>query len=83
MKKKTRSILEEINSIAPKSSKEQILSYRSENVLGSAIQLLEYIETNFEDSTQADLRKRFMLSLKNKDMGIFERGVRKLKKNAS
>mgnify|MGYP000066544702 FL=1 len=83
MKKKTRSILEEINSIAPKSSKEQILSYRSENVLGSAIQLLEYIESNFEDNTQADLRKRFMLSLKNKDMGIFERGVRKLKKNAS
>ena len=83
MKKKTRSILEEINSIAPKSSKEQILSYRSENVLGSAIQLLEYIETNFEETTQADLRKRFMLSLKNKDMGIFERGVMKLKKHAS
>ena len=56
MKKKTRSILEEINSLAPKNSKDQILSYRSENVLGGAIQLLEYIESNFDEKIQADLR---------------------------
>mgnify|MGYP001163486465 FL=1 len=82
MKKKTRSILEEINSLAPKTSKDQILSYRSENVLGGAIQLLEYIESNFDEKIQADLRKRFMLSIKNRDMGIFERGIRKIRKNA-
>ena len=60
-----------------------MLSYRSENVLGSAIQLLEYIEQNFDDNTQADLRKRFMLSLKNRDIQIFERGIKKLRKNAN
>lgn len=83
MKKRTRSILEEINSMAPRTTKDQVVEMRSQNVLSGAIQLLEYIEKNFDETVQADLRKRFMLSLKNKDMSIFERGVKKLRKNAN
>jgi|TARA_B100000900_G_C20595504_1_gene723228 hypothetical protein len=83
MKKRTRSILEEINAMAPRTTKDQVVEMRSQNVLSGAIQLLEYIEKNFDETAQADLRKRFMLSLKNKDMSIFERGVKKLRKNAN
>jgi len=83
MKKKTRSILEEINAIAPRTSKDQVVQHRSENVLSGAIQLLEFIEKNFDDEQSADLRKRFMLSLKNRDKTIFERGIKKIRKNAN
>ena len=58
MKKRTRSILEEINSMAPRTTKDQVVEMRSQNVLSGAIQLLEYIEKNFDETVQADLRKR-------------------------
>ena len=79
MKKRTRSILEEINSIQPKRDKVQILESRGNNAISSIINLLEMIDTNYDAETAQDLTKRIMLSIKNRDSDRFMRGVKKIR----
>lgn len=79
MKKRTRSLLEEINSIAPVKDKSQLLESRGLNALSGIINLLEMIDTNFDADTAADLNKRIMLSIKNRDNDRFVRGIKKLR----
>ncbi len=79
MKKRTRSILEEINSIQPKRDKVQILESRGNNAISSIINLLEMIDTNYDAETAQDLTKRIMLSIKNRDSDRFIRGVKKIR----
>ena len=79
MKKRTRSILEEINSIQPKRDKVQILESRGTNAISSIVNLLEMIDSNFDAETASDLTKRVMLSIKNRDSDRFIRGVKKVR----
>lgn len=79
MKKRTRSILEEINSIQPKRDKVQILESRGVNAISSIINLLEMIDSNYDAETASDLTKRVMLSIKNRDNDRFMRGVKKVR----
>tara|TARA_Y100000022_G_C13105763_1_gene308925 strand:- start:50 stop:298 length:249 start_codon:yes stop_codon:yes gene_type:complete len=79
MKKRTRSILEEINSIQPKRDKVQILESRGVNAISAIINLLEMIDSNYDAETASDLTKRVMLSIKNRDNDRFMRGVKKVR----
>jgi hypothetical protein len=81
MKKRTRSLLEEINSIAPVKDKVQILENRGNNAISSIINLLEMIENDYSPEIQQDLTKRIMLSIKNRDNDRFMRGLKKIKKS--
>jgi hypothetical protein len=81
MKKRTRSLLEEINSIAPLNDKVQILENRGNNAISSIINLLEMIENDYSPEIQQDLTKRIMLSIKNRDNDRFMRGLKKIKKS--
>lgn len=40
---------------------------------------MEMIDTNFDEDTAADLQKRIMLSIKNRDPERFNRGIKKLR----
>ena len=51
MKKRTRSILEEINSIQPKRDKVQILESRGVNAISAIINPLEMIDSNYDAET--------------------------------
>ena len=66
MKKRTRSILEEINSISPTKDKTGIVESRGSNAIQSIINIMEMIDTNFDNDTASDLQKRIMLSIKNR-----------------
>ena len=81
VKKRTRSLLEEINSIAPVKDKAQLLESRGNNAISSVINLLEMIDNNFTGEQAQDLQKRIMLSIKNRDTDRFIRGVKKLRGN--
>jgi hypothetical protein len=81
MKKRTRSLLEEINSIAPLKDKVQILENRGNNAISSIINLLEMIENDYSPEIQQDLTKRIMLSIKNRDNDRFMRGLKKIKRS--
>jgi|TARA_Y100001947_G_C10176143_1_gene234502 hypothetical protein len=79
MKKRTRSLLEEINALAPVKSKTAILESRGNNAISSIINILEMIDSNYDDATAQDLTKRIMLSIKNRDPERFNRGVKKIR----
>ena len=79
MKKRTRSLLEEINSIAPRKDKTSILESKGNNAISSIINILEMIDSNYDEETAQDLTKRIMLSIKNRDAEHFNRGVKKIR----
>tara|TARA_B100000900_G_scaffold34967_1_gene26347 strand:+ start:11657 stop:11905 length:249 start_codon:yes stop_codon:yes gene_type:complete len=79
LRKRTRSILEEINSISPLKDKTGIVESRGSNAIQSLINIMEMIDTNFDKDIAADLQKRIMLSIKNRDPERFNRGIKKLR----
>lgn len=78
MKRKTRSILEEINAMSPKRDKRQIVEANAEQVIVTAINLIDLINETFDVETAADLNKRLINSIRTKDPRKFKRGVSKL-----
>jgi len=78
MKRKTRSILEEINSMSPKRDRRQLVEANAAQVIATAINLIELINETFDDETAADLNKRLINSIRTKDPRKFKRGVSKL-----
>jgi c-di-GMP-related signal transduction protein len=81
MKKRTRSLLEEINNIAPIRDNVELIENRGANILGSMINLLEMIEQTYDAETAQDLQKRLILDLKHKEQNRFIKGVKKLRDN--
>lgn len=79
MEKRTKSLLEEINSISPKRDKTQLIESRGTNALGAIINLLEMIDSNYDAETAADFQKRVLLSIKSRDNTRFLRGIKKLR----
>lgn len=79
MKKRTKSLLEEINDLTPKMDRSQKLENRGVNALASIINLFEMIEQEYDQDTALDLQKRIMLSIKNRDNDRFLRGVKKVR----
>ena len=78
MKRKTRSILEEINSMSPNRDRKQIVEANAEHVIVTAINLINLINETFDVETAADLNKRLINSIRTKDPRKFKRGVSKL-----
>jgi predicted secreted Zn-dependent protease len=79
LKKRTRSLLEEINDLAPSRDMTSLLESRGTNAISALINLMEMIDTNYDSVTAQDLQKRIMLSVKNRDPELFNRGVKKLR----
>lgn len=81
MRKRTRSILEELNSIIPTKNKHAIIENRAEHIIHSCLNLLQQIEENFSPAEADELQKRFFSSLRNKDPLRFERGIKKMQES--
>ena len=80
--KKTRSILEELNQISVDRDRNHVVSNRGEHVINSAINLIEQIETHFDEKTAKDLTNRLVNSIKGKDVRKFSRGITKIIKES-
>ena len=81
MKRKTRSLLEELNDFAVNKRAENVVESRATHIIESAINIVEMIRTNFEGETAQDLEKRFYNSIKSGDPNKFMRGIKKIKSN--
>ena len=79
MKKRTRSLLEEINSLAPKKDKTALLESKGNNAISSIINILEMIDSNYDNDTAQDLTKRIKLRIKNRDPERFNRAVKRIR----
>lgn len=79
MKRTTRSLLEELNSIALKKDNEAVVESRAAHVINSAINLLNLIKENYSPDQAYELERRFINSIKSSDPNKFVRSIRKLR----
>jgi len=81
MQKKTRSILEELDSLCNERDKVHMLESRASNVIASAIRLLEQIEGLYPDEQAENLTRKLLNAIRTKDPGRFTRSLRKTDAN--
>ena len=81
MKRTTRSLLEELNSITEKKNSEAIIEARATHVIDSAINLLTLIRENFSTEDAYELERRLINSIKGSDPSKFTRSIRRLRDN--
>ena len=81
MKRSTKSLLEELNSITFKKNNEAVIESRATHVIDSAINLLSLIKENFPPEQAYELERRLINSIKGGDPSKFTRGIRKLRDN--
>lgn len=81
MKLKTRSILQELNSIADSRSTDSLIESRAVNIINSAINLLDNIKKNYSTEQADELERRLLNSIRGQDPSKFTRGIRKIAEN--
>ena len=81
MKRATRSLLEELNTISEKKHGEAIIESRATHVIDSAINLLRLIKENYSPEQAYELERRLINSIKGGDSSKFVRSIRKLRDN--
>lgn len=77
MKRQTRSLLEELESIGKNHDTRHIIENRANNIISSAIHLMEVIERNFSVEQAAILEKKLLVAIKNRDQSKFSRSLKR------
>ena len=84
MRKQTRSILHELNSMIVEKDRQHVLESRATNVIESAINLINEMHKHYDEAVAGDLERRLFNSIKHQDKTKFVRGIRKVNEsNAS
>jgi hypothetical protein len=78
MKKRTRSILEELNSFGASYSSDKQIETSANNIIESSINLLNRIANTYDDVTAGELERRFINAIKSGDPKKFRRGIQKV-----
>ena len=78
--KKSRSILEELNSISTDRNKHHVLENRVEHLVSSAPYIKEILYSLYEEDVALDLERRLINSIKSGDPKKFSRGINKANK---
>jgi len=78
MKKRTRSILQELNSLNLNRDPDRMIQSSADNIIESAINLLNRIQATYDDTTASELERRFLNSIKSGDPRKFKRGMTKV-----
>ena len=81
MKRQTRSILEELNSVVLERDRNHLIEQRGNNIITSAINLIEEIYRNYDAETAGDLERRLVNSIRGRDSKKFKRGCKKADRN--
>ena len=75
MKKKTRSILEELESMHHARDTKYVIETRAENIIASAVNLIELMEETYTTEQVEDLTRKLLNSIKQKDSLKFKRSL--------
>lgn len=79
MQKRTRSILDELDSLLTHRDKQNLVESRANHVIQGAINLVNYIRENYDAEQAAELERRLLNSIRSQDASKFTRGVRKIR----
>jgi hypothetical protein len=81
MKKRTRSILEELNNLHSKDRSEDFIQTRGANIIESAVNLIEKIYEMYDNETALDLERRLLNSIRAGNSKKFRTGIEKIKES--
>lgn len=77
MQKRTRSILEELESLYVERDRRLVIENRAATLISNAIRLMEQIESEFPPEQAENLQRKFLNAIRTKDSGKFARSVRR------
>jgi hypothetical protein len=78
MKKKTRSILEELSSVGRKPHTDEFIQTTGNNIIESAINLLTKIHETYSVDDAIDLERRFLNAIRSSNPKKFKSGIDKI-----
>ena len=78
MQKKTRSLLEELDSLRLHKDKENLVESRANHVITGAINLINFIRENYDKEQSEELERRLINSIRAQDTAKFSRGVKRI-----
>lgn len=78
MRKKTRSILEELNNVHGKRDNDRMIETSANNIIESSINLISRIHELYDLETALELERRFINSIKSNDPKKFRRSMQKI-----
>ena len=81
MQKKTRSILEELETLYAERDQRHVIENRAANIIASAIRLLEQIDSSYTAEQAENLQRKLINSIKLRDPAKFTRTVRRTDAN--
>ena len=82
MQKKTKSLLEELDSMYVERDQRHVIENRANNIILSAIRLLEQIDNSYTPEQAENLTRKLINAIKLRDPGKFTRTVRKTDANS-
>jgi len=78
MKKRTRSILEELNNLGRHKDNDYLIDATASNIIESSINLLNRINDVYDEDTASELERRFINSIKSGDPRKFRRSMARI-----
>ena len=78
MQKKTRSLLEELDSLRLHKDKENLVESRANHVITGAINLINFIRETYDKEQSEELERRLINSIRSQDTAKFSRGVKRI-----
>ena len=78
MKKRTRSILDELNNLGRSQDNDRLIETTANNIIESSIKLLNRISNTYDENTAGELERRFLNSIRSGDPRKFKRGINKI-----
>jgi hypothetical protein len=82
MQKKTRSLLEELDSMYIERDQRHVIENRASNVIASAIRLLEQIDSTYSSDDAQNLQRKLINAISQRNPGKFTRTVRRTDANS-
>ena len=77
MQKRTRSILEELESLYVERDRSHLVESRANNVISSAIRLMEFIDSNYSEEVAEVLNRKLLNAIRSRDPRKFERSLKR------
>lgn len=77
MQKKTRSILEELDSLWVERDRKIVIETRAQNLIENAIRLIEQIESEYSPEQAENLTRKLLNAIRHRDAAKFSRLVRR------
>ena len=77
MQKRTKSLLEELQSFGDTRDMNNIIENRASNIITSAINLIELMQKHYSSDKAELLEKKLLSAIKSKDQNRFTKSLRK------